>query len=434
MGIRAPQHTFLVGGSLGVLTPFLFMPVRPGETLTFTEADISVQLDRVIQDTYSVPLIVDIGIFLVPLTLLQNAFSDQYIRAFAGEPPSDSTVSVGQWQGGLTNNYVYYDFLEHDLTAEIARTYFARDQTSDSTTDRRVPGVPIATEFLPGAAGNSLLITTETSGETTTATQDFVLDAITSYKTQRLNQTTYLETLNRFGVSGADARHIPEVIMWERRMLHPRSDNLVTGASNQNISGEADRTLSAKVGTAGTDSMRYVTSGVPAVSLGVGISETRDKRMRVNDPSVLVGCVTIRDGIQRLSRYFGSANGSIPTHMNLMYMADDWCPPGTGFNDAVRYLHDTVADEDGLLGFTAPNNVIEFDPMIYLFYGEGYSNLADNTPGQTTSIGSASARASELDSIFDGVGGELASRATAPTWFHFTKGLVRFEIQTDLDE
>ena len=217
MGLRTPIHTGYVNSYVGQAKAWCFAPLRPGEALIETEMDVSVQMDRLLQDVYCPPLVVDTGLFLVPLTLLQSEYGDDYIRAFAGEFPTTGTqLYAARTQTAVTAPYVAWDRLKYDLLAEVCRTYFSREFAQDAPIGFK-DSYFVGSEFLPTAAGEY----TETLSDSAITESD-VLDIINEIKQERLAETTYLESLHRFGVSGREARHIPEVVAWERRLMHPR--------------------------------------------------------------------------------------------------------------------------------------------------------------------------------------------------------------------
>lgn len=431
------MHTGYVSSAIGTAKPWLFAPVRPGETLAGLEMDLSVQMDRLVQDIFCPPLVVDCGIFLVPLTLLQSIYGDDYLRAFAGEVAPVNASSggsdamsarvYGQFPAGGRHVMQSWRGLKRDLVAQICRTYFSRENVPDTTpTPDGVDHVEVGPEFLPTAAGQ---ITVETDNEGANFSE--VLELTETWKADRLAETTYLEALHRFDVSGREARHIPEVVAWERRLLHPRQDLITTGSAF-GAAGEfpADQTgVLERQFTVGSNALRFISGGVPASSLGVRINEHRSKRFRVTDPSFLVGITLVRWATHRTG-FFNDDTDRTPgwSHAELMTLADDWCPPGTGFNDAVRPVGNSGTVPNGFsenqpAGVTAA--AVIFDPMMYLFYGEAYYSINTDKDGhQRDSTGS----------VYDMLGNDFTTQGDTDDseWSVITKSYVRLEVDTDL--
>ena len=398
---------------------FMFAPIRPGESLLNLELDLSLQSDRLVQDTYTPPLVVDIGVWHVPLTLMQSEDGDAYVKAFAGEPPTlTSTNPTTNLNGDYEANM--WRGLTYDLVAEVARTFFSRTGISPTypTSGKLAPRVSIGREYLPAAAGEYGF-----QPDTTVTQLEDVLEPLLQFKAERLEETTYLEALHRFGVSGKEARNIPEVVLWERRVLHGRQDLLPTGGGENAASTQGtppDRTLfTAKDGT---NVFNYLTSGVPAVSLGTQINEHRGKVMKFNGPGFLVGAYVVREAIYREGNYT-EVNGPYYSHADIMTLADDWCPPGTGFNDAFR----AVGNGSTPTSIVTTSDVITFDPMMYLFYGEQFADVED--VGGLRDEGDAV-------TYYNGAGTEINPRTTSGTgqWQFIAKGLARLEVHTDLTD
>lgn len=422
MPTRHPMHTGYTQTRLGDLKGWLFHPLRPGESLTGLEVSLSIQMDKLVQEIYSPPLIVDTGIWRVPLTLIQSAFGDDYVKAFAGEfPPAAALNRKTDGGSGGNIDYIAWKQIKYDLLAEIARTFFSRNDLGAQNVEPDQDHVFCGLEFLPAAAGEHQTPVLTSAGSSVGTTT--ILDLLESLKQDRLEEATYLEALNRFGISGREARHIPEVVMWERRMLTPRQDLLVTGSGGDGTGAPANPPR-VQIGNEATAKLAYVAGSVPAASLGLGISERRDKHFYSADPSILVGASLVRWATFRAGAW-GHTDVADPrqeTHMALMLRADDWCPPGTGFNDAVRYME---TDTDGTY---SPNNIaMSFDPMMYLWYGESYYSL-----GQAT--GNQGGRPND-EQVYNAVGQPLATQGSLGTsWNVIQKGFARLDIRTDLGE
>ena len=399
---------------------FMFAPIRPGESLLNLELDLSLQSDRLVQDTYTPPLVVDIGVWHVPLTLLQSDDGDEYVKAFAGEPP---TLKSTNTTDGLKGDYEVniWRGLSYDLVAEVARTFFSRTGIYPTypTSGKLAPRVIIGNEFLPAAAGEYGI-----QPDTEVTQLEDVYESLLQFKAERLEETTYLEALHRYGVSGKEARNIPEVVMWERRVLHGRQDLLPTGGGENAATTQGtppDRTLfTAKDGS---NVFNYLTSGVPAVSLGTQINETRNKVMKFNGPGYLVGAYVVREAVYREGNFVNNSDDApYYSHADLMTLADDWCPPGTGFNDAFR----AVGNGSNPTSIVTANDVITFDPMMYLFYGEQFVDVQD-VGGLRDALGVK---------YFNSAGTEINPRTSTGTgqWQFIAKGLARLEIHTDLTD
>ena len=420
--MRTPQHTFYTACRLGQMQGFMFAPIRPGESLLNLELDLSLQSDRLVQDQYTPPLIVDVGVWHVPLTLLQSEDGDDYVKAFAGEAPSNRSTNKTT-DGYSSRAFNIWRGLLYDLISEVARTFFSRTGLTPtySETGHLAPRVFIGREFLPAAAGEYTILPTDT-----VTTLEDVYESLLEFKAQRLEETTYLEALHRYGVSGKEARNIPEVVLWERRVLHGRQDLLPSGGGENAASDQGtppDRTLfTAKDGT---NIFNYLTSGVPAVSLGTQLNEQRNKVMKFNGPGFLVGGYVVREALLREGFFKDADEDPKYSHAELMTLADDWCPPGTGFNDAFR----AVANGDNPSQITAADNTscVTFDPMMYLFYGEQFSDI--------DSVGGLRNR-QVANRYYDGAGREIFPATTSGTgaWSFYAKGLSRLEIHTDLTD
>lgn len=431
MPYRHPMNTSYVSAELGDLQGWMFHPLRPGESLTGLECTVSMQMDKVVQEMYTPPLIVDIGVWRVPLTLVQSAFGDEYVKAFSGEYPPAAALDSLRGSGGNPLSVAVWQQLKYDLVAEIARTFFSRQNVEFTNKTPFDDYVQVGNEFLPAAAGEATVVSNES-----TSTVQGVSELTEGLKQQRLEEATYLEALNRFGISGREARHIPEVVMWERRMLTPRQDLLVGGANEAGAGGSNGGTartqISSKQFGVGNH-FGFISSSTPAASLGVSINERRDKNFYSSDPSFLVGASLVRWATYRnASGFWGglpvaSAPGSytagqLISHIDLMTYADDWCPPGTGFNDALRLV---PPDTDG--GFVNANNrtFMAFDPMMFLSYGEQYFHMR----------GGIGAGRPEGIEAYDAVGNAITTQGNnGPFWMAITKAFCRLDIRTDLGE
>ena len=397
----------------------MFAPIRPGEALLNLDVQASVQSDRLIQDTYSAPLVLDYGIWFVPLTLLQSEYGDDYVKAFAGEPPTGGSIT--RFTGVTTVNFRTWKTLEQDLVFSIARTYFSRQalETPTIPSDDIAPAsAPLGREFLPSAAGEySVPITT------TVTDLSHVLEPTVALAAERMEQTTFLEALARYDVKPSDYPNIPETILWERRVLQAREELLPTGGGPQTASTEPPappaRTLSTDQETTG--GYNYLTSAVPAVSLGTAIREKRNKTLKWTTPGFIVGAYVVREGTYRPGFYSGQRRpgGRGLSHASAMTLANDWCPPGTGFNDAFRLLGNTDGND---MFDSTKGSAFSFDPMLYFFYGETYVALVQD-----------GIRDDRYNTYFDATGKEIDPAATASDrWSFINKGLAELTIHTDL--
>ena len=210
----------------------------------------------------------------------------------------------------------------------------------------------------------------------------------------------------------------------------PRQDLLATGATEGDGGLLPPGTL-VNGSSLATTAFRYVASGTPASSVGIKVHERRDKVLKITDPSFILGMTLVRYGTRRPGIFVNNASdisGAEPnmSHCELMLMADDWCPPGTGFNDAFRMQPQQITG-----GFAQNTTAFAFDPMMYLFYGEAYTStdIIQNT-------GANERLRPGGQSFYDGTGKNIenAGEATPSDFNQITKAYCRFEINTDLTE
>ena len=130
----------------------------------------------------------------------------------------------------------------------------------------------------------------------------------------------------------------------------------------------------------------------------------------------------VRYAVQRegdFSQRGGSFGQPLGSHASLMTLADDWCPPGTGFNDAFRLVSNAVTPDIFDVSTSSIRQGVSFDPMVYFFYGEQYHNVPD----------SSGKRGDSNLAYYDGAGAEIT---TSQDWQFICKGMARFEVATDL--
>ena len=145
--------------------------------------------------------------------------------------------------------------------------------------------------------------------------------------------------------------------------------------------------------------------------------------MKFNGPGFLVGAYVVREAVDRDGNFVNDDGDPAYSHAELMTLADDWCPPGTGFNDAFR----PVGNQDTPSQVSANFDVITFDPMMYLFYGEQFTDIED--------VGGLR-REGTAHRYYDAAGRRIQTDTTTGTgvWTFYAKGLVRLEVHTDLTD